>query len=155
MDPTEIRRGLPRVTKQRKAIFSVLQGDTSHPTAEEIYQHVKQRLPHISLATVYRNLRMLAQENLILEIPTPDGPNRYDPQTHQHYHLHCDHCGRVCDVEIPVQRQLNSELSRRGYSVRSHETVFYGLCPRCRPKAERSSQPIQRESRSPPEHNWE
>jgi Fur family peroxide stress response transcriptional regulator len=131
MEHTRIRQRAPRVTKQRKAIFSVLQGDNSHPTAEEIYQRVKQRLPHISLATVYRNLRMLTQEGLILEISTPDGPNRYDPQTHQHYHFLCDQCGRVYDVEIPVQRQLNQELSRQGYRVRSHETVFYGLCQNC------------------------
>jgi len=128
----EGKQALPRVTKQRKAIFSVLQGDASHPTAEEIYRRVKDRLPHISLATVYRNLKLLSQEGLILEIPTPDGPSRYDPQTHEHYHFFCDHCERVYDVQIPVQAQLNRELSLQGFSVRSHETVFYGLCHRCR-----------------------
>ncbi len=53
----ELKRALPRLTKQRKAIFAALQGDTSHPTAEEIYWRVKHELPHISLATVYRNLK--------------------------------------------------------------------------------------------------
>lgn len=135
----EIKQALPRVTKQRKAIFSALQGDSSHPTADEIYQRVKQRMPHISLATVYRNLKLLSQEGLILEIPTPDGPSRYDPQTHQHYHFLCDRCERVYDVEIPVQAQLNRELGRQGFSVRSHETVFYGLCRRCSTRTSRAS----------------
>lgn len=135
----EMRHGLPRITKQRKAIFSALQGDRSHPTADEIYQRVKKHVPHISLATVYRNLKLLAQEGLILEIPTPDGPSRFDPQTHQHYHFLCDHCERVYDVEIPVQTQLNRELTRQGYSVRSHETVFYGLCRSCHRTTARSS----------------
>ena len=134
----EIKQSLPRVTKQRKAIFSLLQGDTFHPTADEIYQRAKKQLPHISLATVYRNLKLLAQEGLILEIPTPDGPNRYDPQTHQHYHFLCDRCECVYDVEIPVQTQLNHELIRQGFSVRSHETVFYGLCRRCSPQTRSS-----------------
>ncbi len=135
----EIKQVLPRVTKQRKAIFSALQGDASHPTADEIYQRVKQRLPHISLATVYRNLKLLSQEGLILEIPTPDGPSRYDPQTHQHYHFLCDRCERVYDVEIPVQGQLNRELGRQGFSIRSHEIVFYGLCRRCSTRTSRAS----------------
>lgn len=134
-----LKQSLPRVTKQRKAIFSVLQGDVCHPTADEIYQRVKRRLRHISLATVYRNLKLLSQEGLILEIPTPDGPSRYDPHTHQHYHFLCDRCERVYDVEIPVQAQLNRELSRQGFSVRSHETVFYGLCQSCHAAAARSS----------------
>ncbi|OGF53636.1 MAG: hypothetical protein A2Z21_05300 [Candidatus Fraserbacteria bacterium RBG_16_55_9] len=134
-----MKQSLPRVTKQRKAIFSALQGDVSHPTADEIYQRVKRRLPHLSLATVYRNLKLLAQEGLILEISTPDGPNRYDPQTHQHYHFFCERCERVYDVEIPVQAQLNRELSRQGFSVRSHETVFYGLCRSCFKAANLSS----------------
>ncbi len=126
-----VRQSLPRVTKQRKAIFSALQGDTSHPTAEEVYQRVKRQLPRISLATVYRNLKLLAQEGLILEISTPNGPNRYDPHVQAHYHFFCDHCERVYDVEIPVQQALNRELNRQGYRVRSHETIFYGLCREC------------------------
>lgn len=124
--------GLPRITKQRKAIFLALQGDTSHPTAEEIYRRVKEQLPHISLATVYRNLKLLAQEGLIQELTTGDGPSRYDFRTHAHYHFACDRCERVYDVEIPVQTRLHRELTRQGFAVRSHDLVFHGLCPSCR-----------------------
>jgi len=127
----EERRGLPRVTKQRRAIFSVLQGNPSHPTAEEIYRKVKRRLPQISLATVYRNLKVLVREGLISEITIPDGPNRYDFRTQEHHHFICDRCERVYDVEVPVQDRLTRELSRQGYLVRARQTVFYGLCPKC------------------------
>lgn len=127
----EVRKGLPRITRQRKAIFAALQGDTSHPTADEIYRRVKKDLPHISLATVYRNLKLLAEEGLILEISAPEGPNRYDPQTHAHYHFICDECGGVYDVTVPVQVQLERELGKKGFEVRSHETVFYGRCQGC------------------------
>jgi Fur family peroxide stress response transcriptional regulator len=127
----EEKRSLPRVTRQRKAIFSALQGDISHPTAEEVYQKVKHQMPQISLATVYRNLKLLAEESLILELTTPDGPNRYDFQTHDHYHFVCDRCERVEDVAIPVQTHLNHALTAMGYVVRSHETIFEGLCRQC------------------------
>ena len=134
MSETTTKKPLPRVTKQRKAIFAALQGDTSHPTAEEIYLRVKQELPHISLATVYRNLKLMVREGLLVEIPTPSGPTRYDPQTREHYHFLCDHCERVYDVQIPVQTRLNWELARQGYYVRAHEMIFYGLCPSCHPE---------------------
>ncbi len=127
----EARRGLPRITKQRKAIFSALQGNSAHPTAEEVYQRVKRRLPRISLATVYRTLKLLAQEGLIREIAAGDGPTRYDCQIQTHYHFCCDRCGRVSDVEVPVQEHLSRELTHQGYQVRSHEVVFYGLCRKC------------------------
>ncbi len=128
----DLRQSLPRVTKQRKAIFAALQGNTSHPTAEEIYRCVKEQLPHISLATVYRNLKLLSQEGLIQEIMTGDGPSHYDFRTHDHYHFLCDRCERVLDVELPVQAHFHQRLRRQGFAVRSHELVFRGLCPACR-----------------------
>lgn len=131
MMEAEARQGLPRITKQRRAIFAALQGDTTHPTADEVYRRVKKELPNISLATVYRNLKLLAEEGLILEISAPDGPHRYDPQTHEHYHFLCDRCERVYDVKIPVQSQLERELVRQGYQVRCHATLFYGICKSC------------------------
>jgi len=127
----EAVQGLPRITKQRRAIFAALQGDTSHPTAEEVYLRVKEQLPHISLATVYRNLKLLARQGLIREISMGEGPHRYDFQTHEHSHFRCDRCGQVFDVELNVPQQLNRELSRRGFQVRSQELVFYGLCSDC------------------------
>ena len=127
----EARRGIPRITKQRKAIFSALQGDTSHPTAEDVYTKVKGDMPTISLATVYRNLKLLAEEGMILEISRADGPNRYDFQTHDHYHFVCDQCDGVQDLDIPVQLQLNQALDAQGFSVRSHDTIFHGLCCAC------------------------
>ena len=129
----DARRAMPRITKQRKAIFQALEGDTTHPTADEIFQRVKQNLPSISLATVYRNLKLLADEGIILEISTPEGPNRYDPQTHRHYHFMCKRCERVDDVELPVQRTLERRLEESTrYEVHSHELIFYGICPNCR-----------------------
>lgn len=125
-------RRLPRVTKQRRAIFAALQGDTSHPTAEEVYLKVKEQLPHISLATVYRNLKLLARQGLIREITTGDGPHRYDFRTHEHSHFRCDRCGRVYDVDLNVPRDLPQELARRGFHVRTQDLVFHGLCPDCR-----------------------
>jgi Fur family peroxide stress response transcriptional regulator len=121
-----------RTTEQRKAIFSALQGDHSHPTAEAIYLKVKREMPHISLGTIYRNLKVLADQGLIMEIPVADGPARYDFRTDHHYHFICDRCGHAHDVELSLPASLTQSLQRNGYSVRSQQILFYGLCPRCK-----------------------
>jgi Fur family peroxide stress response transcriptional regulator len=123
-----------RTTEQRKAIFAILQGDSSHPTAEAIYLKVKQQMPHISLGTVYRNLKMLADQGLISEIPVAEGPARYDFRTDHHYHFICDQCGYAHDVEMSLPTTLSQNLQRNGYTVRAQQILFYGLCPACKAK---------------------
>lgn len=120
-----------RMTGQRRAILKALEGDTSHPTADMVYHKVKQEIPHISLGTVYRNLKMLSEAGHILEIEIADGPNRYDYRTEQHYHFHCDHCGFVYDVDLPYQQMLNDELTQVGFLVSRHDIQFHGQCPKC------------------------
>lgn len=121
-----------RTTEQRRAIFTALQGDHSHPTAEAIYLKVKNQIPHISLGTIYRNLKVLAEQGLILEIPVADGPARYDFRTDNHYHFICDKCGHAHDIEMPLPASLTQSLQRSGYAVRTQQILFYGLCPNCK-----------------------
>lgn len=120
-----------RMTGQRKAILETLNGDTSHPTADQVYHRVKSALPHISLGTVYRNLKLLSEAGHILEIEIADGPNRYDPRTEHHYHFHCDACDEMLDVNLPYQEMLHDALDRAGFQVRGHNIQFSGLCPHC------------------------
>lgn len=124
-----------RQTAQRKAIYEALQGDTSHPTADVIYQRVRKKIKNISLGTVYRNLNVLASQGAIQEIPVADGPGRYDYRTDKHYHFICDGCGSVCDVNLPFQANLNKQLEESlKLHIRTHQIVFYGLCPACAAK---------------------
>lgn len=123
-----------RSTKQRQAIFTALQGDTNHPTAEEVYLKVKRQLPHISLGTVYRNLKLLVEQDLVKEITVAEGPARYDFRTDDHQHFICDGCERVYDLKVSLGLHLR-ELERTGFALRRQQLVLYGLCPRCRESA--------------------
>lgn len=120
-----------RMTGQRRAILEALTGDLTHPSADAVYQKVKARLPHISLGTVYRNLKLLSQTGHVREIEIADGPNRYDYRTDHHYHFMCSACGDVYDVELPFQQGLHRQLEKRGFSVLRHDIQFHGRCPRC------------------------
>lgn len=120
-----------RWTRQRKLILSVLEGRTDHPTAEELYHELRERGESISLATVYRTLRTLAQEGFLRELKGP-GPDRFDPHTHPHYHFRCRVCGRVHDLDLPYRAELDRVDVGPGFQVISHEIVWEGICPACR-----------------------
>src|SRR3989441_7060695 len=95
-------RGL-RLTRQRRIILEVVRATDAHPTAALVYWRVRRRLPRVSLATVYRNLRTLAAEGFLTERADPSGV-RFDGNTAPHDHFTCVACGRIYDVPAPADR---------------------------------------------------
>ena len=84
-----------RMTPQRRVILELLTAQRWHPTADELFHAVRRRLPRISLATVYRNLDLLAQTGHVLRLDPPEGPRRFDGFTEGHTHARCSRCGRT------------------------------------------------------------
>ncbi len=125
------QRGL-RITPQRRAIFALLADDASHPTAEEVYQRVRQSLPDISRMTVYNTLRELVSFGELLEVETDlDRAGRYDPNTSHHHHLLCLRCHALVDVET-LPDDLDIPLpDARGYRIVRSQVTYYGYCPAC------------------------
>ena len=107
----------------------------NHPTADEVYQEVQKNCPTISRATVYRNLKLLAEEGEIRLRNISGSPERYDHICSNHYHLRCEQCGKVMDVEMPYMASLDEEVRKRNkYLIKSHDLTFVGLCPECAKK---------------------
>lgn len=130
-----------RITKQRRVIMEELRGNSSHPTADELYRRVRRRLPRISLGTVYRNLELLSRSGLVRKLETGGGKMRFDGFAEPHYHIHCRHCGRVADLELSTLPDLEGLVSDpRGFRVTGHHLEFTGFCPRCR-KDKQEQQP--------------
>lgn len=119
-------------TCQRRVILEELRKVTSHPTADEVYEMVRQRLPRISLGTVYRNLEMLSERGVIQRLPGGT-KMRFDGNAQQHYHIRCVNCDRVDDVPFEPLTHLEKELRpATDYEILGHRVEFFGLCPRCR-----------------------
>lgn len=118
-----------RNSKQRDAVLKDLQLRYDHPTAEDVYLSVKKAVPSISLATVYRNLKLLESEGLILRIPTGDS-DRYDGHTHNHYHFTCKDCRKVLDLDIADQSPVTEPKGFDG-TITGHSLMFFGLCSNC------------------------
>ena len=125
-----------RETRQRKIILEELKKTRSHPTADQVYQIVRRRLPKISLGTVYRNLELLYEEGMIKKIELAGTQRRYDGETDKHYHIRCIYCNRVDDIKIKYLANMEKEFfATTDYKIIGHRLEFIGICPKCKEKA--------------------
>lgn len=121
-----------RNTIQAALIYEAVNRLQCHATAEEIYQEVIREHPTVSRATVYRNLNRLAQEGRIRKLELPTGPDRFDHLCHRHYHVRCEKCGRIFDVDMDCIPDLEKNIrDRRGFQITGHDILFRGICPEC------------------------
>ena len=119
-------------SKQREAIIRVLRSTTSHPSAVWIYEEVKKEIPNVALATVYRNLRMLKQSGEISEVCVVDDTALFDGNTQQHYHFRCDRCGKVLDLDEPIDTTIETTIANKtGLKITHHHLELGGLCLDC------------------------
>ncbi|MCL1979987.1 MAG: transcriptional repressor [Proteobacteria bacterium] len=121
-----------RLTTQRQIIFEELSKVKTHPTASELYDMVRKRLPRIGLGTVYRNLELMAEQGMILKIEVGGTQKRFDAITDSHYHIRCSVCGKVDDINVPVIHELVAQAAESSsYLIRGHHVEFSGVCGGC------------------------
>lgn len=119
-----------KLTPQRLAILDYLEGNTSHPSAEDIYRNVHERFPTMSLATVYTTLTALKEKGSVLELSVDPDKKRYDPNTELHNHLICLRCKTIVDIPNDYRIEL-PESAKKDFDVVKSHVEFYGYCPRC------------------------
>lgn len=124
---------IQRNTRQRRAILEELKKLTSHPTAADLYEIVRRRLPKISLGTVYRNLELLARNNIIQKLHISGTEARFDGNPELHNHIRCTECGLVSDLcKIPADPTGNAYKDITGWEILGYRLEFIGICPECR-----------------------
>jgi len=125
--------GVQKLTPQRDAVFKVIVGREDHPTASEIFEAARLRLPSISYATVYNSLRYLKEAGLVHEIRFGDSASRYDGITDRHDHAICNECGKLVDFDLPQTAQLMQAAARKSqFKPESVHLTLRGLCADCR-----------------------
>jgi Fe2+ or Zn2+ uptake regulation protein len=121
-----------RHTTQRAAIYSFLRRVTTHPTADEIFTQVREVLPDISLATVYKALEAFVEAGIAQKLALGGGPARYDGRVEDHDHVRCLKCGMVRDVvgshDNDMIRCLSSD---HGFEIIDYRLELIGYCPNC------------------------
>jgi Fur family ferric uptake transcriptional regulator len=127
-----------RMTKQKRVVLEELSKVKNHPTAYDVYEMVKSRLPRISLGTVYRNLDQLSSGGQIRRLDMGQSQRRFDAVVDDHLHIRCISCGKVDDVPLnPAMSTITIKdmvSSQSGYDVLGCEMDFQGICPKCKKK---------------------
>jgi Fur family transcriptional regulator, peroxide stress response regulator len=121
-----------RMTPQRKVILEELRKVNTHPSADELYEMVRKRLPRISLGTVYRNLETLSESGVIQKLEPGCSLKRFDGNPSEHCHIRCVHCDRIADA--PLEPDLKVDLKRvnsTDFEIIGHRLEFIGVCPEC------------------------
>ena len=121
-----------KYSRQRELVLAEVKSSREHPTADMVYAALKADNPSLSLGTVYRNLNLLAQMGQIHKIGMPEGSDRFDGRTDEHYHMLCQKCGRVYDVQLDTLSALDGQIqSQTGFLVHSHDLIVRGVCRAC------------------------
>lgn len=126
---------MKRMTNQRRVILEELKKHYDHPTADEIYAEVRNKLPKVSLGTVYRNLDQMSQTGMILKLEGA-GQKRFDPNPNLHPHFRCITCGKVEDIDAHVNPPVISGDTKwlKEREVKGVMVEFFGHCKDCSSK---------------------
>ena len=119
-------------SKQGEQIYETLLNNVVHPSAEYIYDILRQANSNISLATVYRNLNKMAQIGRIKKINGLEDRAPFDHNTFEHYHFICRKCGRIYDIPCDIAPDIIKKAQEEtGFKIESHDIVFNGICREC------------------------
>lgn len=129
-----------KLTPQRMAILKCLDGNTSHPTAEDIFREIKKQFPTVSFATVYNTIQTLRDRGELLEITIDPKRKHFDPNPAPHHHVICSSCGCLGDVFTDYTEALRppAEVTER-FRITGNHIDFYGICADCQKKELRNN----------------
>jgi len=129
------KRGLP-LTVQRREIFDAVIKRNDHPTVEQLYESLKERIPGLSRTTVYRVLSTLVDLGVIRRLNHPGMAVRFDGKIHRHHHLICKKCDKVIDIHDAIWDGVPlPDVQRKGFEIDDFSVHFTGICAKCSRKA--------------------
>ncbi len=127
-----------KLTPQRAAIMAYLEGNRSHPSAEDIYAAVLEKYPMVSLATVYNTLEILKQMGKVTELNIDGERKHFDPEIEPHHHLICTRCKKIINVRKEFDLEVPRDISRE-FKIMDRHADFYGVCSDCDNGAEKAA----------------
>lgn len=129
---------MKKYSKQRKLIIESLKSRRDHPTAEKLFIDLKEKMPELGIATVYRNLTELCNEGLITKIKSKTGADRYDANEMPHVHFECKKCGKLEDIYLEQEQikkieEITNQLAKeKELKYEDAEIYLKGLCKKCK-----------------------
>jgi Fur family peroxide stress response transcriptional regulator len=118
-------------SKQREAILEKIKSTSLHPTADWLYRELKEECPKLSLATVYRNLKLLKEEGLIISVGVIEGQERFDSFIESHAHFICVKCKQVSDIPLVNATEAIINVLQIPVTVHQMDLIIHGICQAC------------------------
>ena len=120
-----------KITPQRLGIFRILEGNSTHPAAEDVFKEIRESYPTISFTTVYKTLEIMEKMGEILKVTIDEQRKHYDPDTNVHHHIICSKCNKISDIKKEyVKPRLPREVLDE-FTPSSYQISFYGTCKKC------------------------
>lgn len=121
-----------KYSKQCELVKDAVVYGKKHPTADEVYIKLKAENPSLSLGTVYRNLNRLTYEGIITKLHIPNSSDRFDGNCEEHYHIICQGCGKIIDVNHTLVLDLDDKIeASTGMKIIGHQLLLNGICANC------------------------
>ncbi len=140
-----------RVTPQRLILHRALREADRHLTAEELLDSAVDRLPNLSLPTVYATLELFEELQVVRRVSVGSGALLWDPRTAEHHHLTCRRCGWVEDIDETLETAPVMKAARRaGFRPDRADLAIVGLCAKCVASGRVEGHPSGRGSREAP-----
>jgi Fur family ferric uptake transcriptional regulator/Fur family peroxide stress response transcriptional regulator len=117
-----------KATIQRTSILESIDR-AGHINVDDIYEDVKKQYPTLSLATIYKNIIVMQENNVIVEVPMNGEKSKYELKKEEHMHLICQNCGHIMDTEI--SQQTKETLIIENFTLNSSQINLYGVCENC------------------------
>jgi Fur family peroxide stress response transcriptional regulator len=127
----KFKRKRLKITPQRLGIFRILEGNSMHPSAEDVFKEIRDSYPTISFTTVYKTLEIMEKMGEILKVTIDEQRKHYDPDTNVHHHIICSKCNKISDIKKEyIKPRLPREVLDE-FTPSSYQISFYGTCKKC------------------------
>ena len=127
---TELMNAGIRPSVQRLAIYEFVKNNPVHPTADVVYDALRNELGSLSLTTVYNTLKLFVDAGLVLMLNIDETFRCFDGDTSTHAHFRCDNCGKIVDFRMKKEF-LSMVKGLEGYKINDIQIYLKGLCPQC------------------------
>lgn len=134
---TRLQASNLKATFQRMRIMEVID-QKGHISLDDIYMKIKAHYPSLSLATIYKNILLMTQKGLLVEVPLESQKSKYELAKEAHIHLICRQCGEVEDVNLleSTSQTLQQLTQKESFQLEKEQINLYGVCKACQKRQE-------------------